>query len=212
MQKKNPKEIKSKKIKKIYFVYIFILLIAIICIVQIFAIFQSEVEGSVSFEKGAWQIEVNGTDISNGVNKEFTVDNIEIQNNEHVKPGNLAPGLSGIFNISINPENTDVSIRYDVSLNEESLTNKNITIKSITETIQGNNLIKTGENVYTGIITLDEIKQDIQNNIEVEIEWIDNELDNEDDINMGTQENYILEIPIVVHVTQYLGEKIEAYE
>ena len=209
MKKKNPKEIKSKKI---YLVYVFILLIAIICIIQIFAVFQSEVEGSINLEKGVWQIEVNGTDISNGVNKEFIVNNIEIQNNEHVKPGNLAPGLSGIFNISINPENTDVSVRYDVSLNEESLTNKNITIKSITETVQGNSLIKTGENVYTGIITLDDINQAIQNNIKVEIEWIDNEEYNEEDINMGTQEDYKLEIPIVVHVTQYLGEVIETYE
>ena len=209
MKKKNPKEIKSKKI---YLVYVFILLIAIICIIQIFAVFQSEVEGSINFEKGVWQIEVNGIDISNGVNKEFIVNNIEIQNNEHVKPGNLAPGLSGIFNISINPENTDVSVRYDVSLNEESLTNKNITIKSITETVQGNSLIKTGENVYTGIITLDDINQGIQNNIKVEIEWIDNEEYNEEDINMGTQEDYKLEIPIVVHVTQYLGEVIETYE
>lgn len=209
MKKKNPKEIKSKKI---YLVYVFILLIAIICIIQIFAVFQSEVEGSINLEKGVWQIEVNGTDISNGVNKEFIVNNIEIQNNEHVKPGNLAPGLSGIFNISINPENTDVSVRYDVSLNEESLTNKNITIKSITETVQGNSLIKTGENVYTGIITLDDINQGIQNNIKVEIEWIDNEEYNEEDINMGTQEDYKLEIPIVVHVTQYLGEVIETYE
>ena len=209
MKKKNPKEIKSKKI---YLVYVFILLIAIICIIQIFAVFQSEVEGSINFEKGVWQIEVNGTDISNGVNKEFIVNNIEIQNNEHVKPGNLAPGLSGIFNISINPENTDVSVRYDVSLNEESLTNKNITIKSITETVQGNSLIKTGENVYTGIITLDDINQGIQNNIKVEIEGIDNEEYNEEDINMGTQEDYKLEIPIVVHVTQYLGEVIETYE
>ena len=209
MKKKNPKEIKSKKI---YLVYVFILLIAIICIIQIFAVFQSEVEGSINLEKGVWQIEVNGTDISNGVNKEFIVNNIEIQNNEHVKPGNLAPGLSGIFNISINPENTDVSVRYDVSLNEESLTNKNITIKSITETVQGNSLIKTGENVYTGIITLDDINQGIQNNIKVEIEWIDNEEYNEEDINMGTQEDYKLEIPIVVHVTQYLGEVIERYE
>ena len=209
MQKKNPKEIKSKKI---YFVYILILLIVIICIIQIFAVFQSEVEGSITLEKGVWQIKVNGTDISTGANKEFTVDNIEIQNNEHVKPGNLAPGLSGIFNISINPENTDVSIRYDVSLNEENLTNKNITIKSITETNQGNTLIKTGENVYTGIITLEEIQQNVQNNIEVEIEWIDSEENNEEDINMGTQEDYMLEIPVVVHVTQYLGEEIKAYE
>lgn len=209
MQEKVTKE---KKSKKIYIVYVFILLIAIICIAQIYAIFHSEVGGTVNFVKGVWQIKVNGTEISNGINKEFTVNNIEIQNNEHVKPGNLAPGLSGVFNISINPENTDVSVKYDISLNEQSLANKNIIIKSIKETNQGKTLVKTGENTYTGIITLDEIKQGIQNNIEVEIEWKDDEINNEDDIEMGIKEDYKLEIPIIVHVSQYLGEEIVAYE
>ncbi len=206
------KEKKHKTFKKIYFLYICIILIMIYCIIQIYAVFQSEVSGTVDLVKGVWQIKVNRTDISNGVNKKFTVDKIEVQNNEHVKPGNLAPGLSGIFHISIDPGNTDVSVRYDVSLNQENLTNKNITIKSIKETIQGKTLIKTAENTYTGIITLEEIKQGIQNAIEVAIEWKDDETNNEEDINMGIQAEYKLAIPITVHVSQYLGEEIVAYE
>ena len=46
---------------------------------------------------GVWQIKVNNTDISNGVNKEFTVNEIDVQNNEHVKEANLAPRI--IWNI-----------------------------------------------------------------------------------------------------------------
>lgn len=67
-----------------------------------------------------------------------------------VKPGNLAPGLMGTFKISINPKDTDVSIRYNVSLDEEQLTNSNIQIKSIKETQAGNELIKIDKNTYTG--------------------------------------------------------------
>lgn len=212
MQKKRMKEKKHKPFKKIYLLYICIVLIVVYAIIQIYAVFQSEVSGTVNLVKGVWQIKVNQTDISNGVNKEFTVDNIEVQNNEHVKPGNLAPGLSGIFHISIDPRNTDVSVRYDVSLNQENLTNKNITIKSISETNQGKTLIKTDENTYTGIISLEEIKQGIQNTIEVEIEWKDDETNDEEDANMGIQEEYTLEIPIIVHVSQYLGEEIVTYE
>lgn len=212
MQKKMMKEKKHKSFKKIYFLYICIILIVVYGIIQIYAVFQSEVNGTVNLIKGVWQIKVNQTDISNGVNKEFTVDNIEVQNNEHVKPGNLAPGLSGIFHISIDPRNTDVSVRYDVSLNQENLTNKNITIKSIKETNQGKTLIKTDENTYTGIISLEEIKQGIQNTIEVEIEWKEDETNHEEDTNMGVQEEYKLEIPVIVHVSQYLGEEVVAYE
>lgn len=206
------KEKKHKSFKKIYLLYICIVLIVVYGIIQIYAVFQSEVSGTVNLVKGVWQIKVNQTDISNGVNKEFTVNNIEVQNNEHVKPGNLAPGLSGIFHISIDPRNTDVSVRYDVSLNQENLTNKNITIKAISETDQGKTLIKTDENTYTGIISLEEIKQGIQNTIEVEIEWKDDETNDEEDTNMGIQEDYTLEIPIIVHVSQYLGKEIVAYE
>ncbi len=206
MQKKNH--------KKIYFLlYICIILFVIYCIIQIYAVFQSKVDGTINLVKGVWQIKINNTDISNGTNKEFTINEINVQNNEHVKQGNLAPGLTGTFDILINPENTDVSIRYDISLNQENLTNKNITIKSITETEEKTDLIKTDENTYTGIITLEDIKQGKSNNIKVEIEWKDDEANNEEDLKIGTKgENYKLEIPIVIHVSQYLGEEIITYE
>lgn len=201
----------EKKNKRIHLLYICIILILIYCVIQIFAVFQSEVVGTVNMINGVWKIKVNNTDISNGNNKEFIVDKIKVQNNEHVEQGNLAPGLSGTFDILIDPENTNVAIRYDISLNEKNLTNKNITIKSITETKKGTPLIKTTESTFTGVISLEQIKQGVDNNIEVEIEWKDDETNNEEDTNMGIQENYKLEIPIVVHVSQYLGEEIIAY-
>lgn len=117
-----------------------------------------------------------------------------------------------MFNISIDPKNTDVSVKYDISLNQENLTNKNITIKSITETKEGVDLVRTSENTFTGVIPLEKIKQGTINNIEVEIEWKDDNLNNKEDTNLGMKEDYKLEIPIVVHVSQYLGEEIIAYE
>lgn len=202
----------NRKFKKIYVLYIGIILLLTYCIMQIFAVFQSEIGGTVKMINGVWQIKVNDTDISNGIDKKFTVDKINIKDNEHVKQGNLAPGLSGTFDILINPENTDVSIKYEISLNEQNLTNKNITIKSITETKEKIELVRTAQNTFTGVIPLEKIKQGVVNNIEVEIEWKDDETNNEEDTNIGTQENYKLEIPIVVHVSQYLGEEIIAYE
>lgn len=96
-------EKKHKKFKLIYLLYICIILVLIYCIIQVYAVFQSEVSGDVKLVNGVWQIKINNTDISNGTNKEFTVNEINTVENEHVKPGNLAPGLSGSFNVLIDP-------------------------------------------------------------------------------------------------------------
>ena len=87
-------EKKHRKFKLIYLLYICIILVLIYCIIQVYAVFQSEVSGDVKLVNGVWQIKINNTDISNGTNKEFTVNEINTVENEHVKPGNLAPGLS----------------------------------------------------------------------------------------------------------------------
>lgn len=84
-------KLRHNKIKKIYLLYICIILLLIFSIIQIYAVFQSEVEGTINLANGIWQIKVNNTEISNGVNKEFTVEEIEIQNNDHVKPRKFSP-------------------------------------------------------------------------------------------------------------------------
>ena len=80
----------------------------------------------------------------------------------------------GSFDIEINVQDTDVSVRYDVTLNQENLTNKNLSIKSVKETQVSNTLYQTGENTYTAIIPLSEIqKGNTVNKITVEVEWKD---------------------------------------
>ena len=156
-------------------------------------------------------ITVNGTDITKGTDIQFAINNVTVEENEHVKPGNIAPGLTGTFKINIDPENTNVSTRYDIYLDEEKLTNPNIQIKSIKETLNGNELVKTDKNTYTGIIPLEKIQAGTTNEITVEVEWIENEDHNEEDIGLGTTWNAEYQIPITVHVCQYLGEQLNLY-
>lgn len=120
-------------------------------------------------------------------------------------------GLTGSFKIRIDPKDTDVSIKYEVSLQQEELDNSNLIIKSITETQQGNELIKIGDNTYAGIITLEQIKAGNINEITVEVEWVDNENNNEKDLELGTKWNFEYQIPITVHVSQYFGEELNAH-
>lgn len=187
------------------------ILILIYEIVHIYAIFYSEVTGNVETKNGKWVIEINGTEISKGVQKDFVIDQINIDQSEHVKEGKLAPGLSGNFEIQIKPKNTDVSVKYEISLNEENLKNSSLKIKSISETEYNNELIRTEKNTYTAIIPLEKIKQGVTNSIKVEVEWENQEENNEEDTKDGNKYQSVLEIPISVRVSQYLGEEILPY-
>lgn len=203
---------KIKNIKKLLIlICMCIILILIYEVIHIYAVFYSEVSGNVQFKKGAWNIIINGTEISKGVETNFVIDKITTQDNEHVKPKKLAPGLSGSFEIVINPQNTDVSVRYDILLKQEGLTNSNLKIKSIQEIQEGNTLIQTGENTYTGIISLEKVKQGVTNKIKMEVEWNDDGLHDKEDTNLASEYNMKLQIPVTVKATQYLGETITQY-
>ena len=188
-----------------------IILLLIYGIVRIYALFHSELYAKVQLKNGTWNIVVNSTDITKGTDVKFIIDNIQIQENEHVKPGKLAPGLIGNFKISINPTDTDVSVRYDINLDKEKLTNDNMQIKSIKETLLGNELVQVAENTYAGVITVEEIKAQKMNEVTVEIEWAENDDNNEKDVNLGSIWNAECQVPITVHVSQYLGEEISPY-
>ena len=202
----------NKNIKRILWICMCIILIAIVYeIIHIYAVFQSEMEGNARFENGKWNIYVNGTEISKGVETSFLVDQINIDGSLHVKEGNLAPGLAGDFEIAINPSNTDVSVRYDININKESMTDDNIQIVGIVETIENNTLVRTDENTYSAIIPLNKIKNGTTNNIKISLQWIDSDENSSEDINIGTASNPKLHIPITVHVSQYLGEELTKY-
>ena len=206
----NNRKIKNQR-KTFILICLIILVLAIYGMIRIYALFHSELNAKIEFKNGAWNILINETDITTGADITFMIDNVTTNENQHVKPGNLAPGLTGNFKIRINPTDTDVSIKYEVSLEENELNNSNLKIKSITETQEGNELIRTGENTYTGIITLEKIKAGYKNEITVEIEWVDDENNNETDTELGTIWDFEYQIPITVHVCQYFGEELNIY-
>lgn len=197
--------------KALIFLCLCIILLIIYGVIRIYALFHSELGASVQLENGTWNININETDITKGTDIQFEINNVTVEENEHVKPGNIAPGLTGTFKININPNDTNVSVRYDIHLDDEKLTNPNIQIKSIKETLNGNELVKTDQNTYTGIISLEKIQQGTTNEITVEVEWMESEDNHEEDIALGTTWDAEYQIPITVHVCQYLGETLTPY-
>lgn len=84
----------KKNTKKILWLLMCIIIAVIIYeIIHIYAIFYSEMNGNVQFNKGKWNIYVNGTEISRGIETSFVIDQISIDENSHVKAGNIAPRI-----------------------------------------------------------------------------------------------------------------------
>lgn len=196
--------------------------------------YSEEADANLQFSVGKWNIKLNNKDVTENNSYDFVIENIVIRENENVAEGKIAPGLTGYFDINIDPSDTNVSVRYDLTIDGSVLENSKIKVVSVSEITSGT-LVKTAENTYTGLILLEDIVKGKQNTIRIEVAW-DNvdEMINEDEIEDGTEPevedgtkteeviqddleyaqsmNNVLKIPLTVNTTQYLGEEIIPYK
>lgn len=171
-----------------------------------YGLFESNNNMIVNSEIGKWNVYVDGSAATSGT---FTVDSINIIDSSNVKEGRLAPSTMGYFDVVIDPRDTSVSVRYDITFDFSSVTG-NFSVTAIEEVNSGN-LIRTGENTYTKVISLADIKNGTTNTVRVYVKWNNIEENNDVDSAIGsTKDNYI-NIPVTVIVSQYLGEVIEEY-
>lgn len=204
------------KKKNIKIILILISITAILCtiykIITTYALFQSETEGMLRGDIADWKIVINEDDISKGINQKFTINEVNLGTEETIKNGKIAPGISGDFYITIIPKDTQVSIRYDLTIDTTKIEESSIEITGIEEIIESNSLVKTDKYTYSGIIPLEKINKGITNKIKVSIEWKNNEENNEKDTELGSVWNAKLDLPVTINVTQYANEKLEVYE
>ena len=195
------------KSKILYITCAIMIFVTIYEITNTYGLFESNINMNADSKLATWNILINDTNI--GKSETFTIDNFISEEDSTVASGKIAPGTSGYFNININPSTTQVSIRYDLTFDFSKLDNL-FTITKVEEK-NGYNLIKTGPNTYSNVITLNEIKENKTNNIRVHIKWNNNEENNDKDTEIGLTENNTLNIPVSITVLQYSGEKIEPY-
>ncbi|MDY3933985.1 MAG: hypothetical protein SOZ11_00365 [Bacilli bacterium] len=195
------------KSKILYITCAIMIFVTIYEITNTYGLFESNINMDVDSKLATWNILINDTNI--GKSETFTIDNFISEEDSTVASGKIAPGTSGYFNINIDPSTTQVSIRYDLTFDFSKLDNL-FTITKVEEK-NGYNLIKTGPNTYSNVITLNEIKENKTNNIRVHIKWNNNEENNDKDTEIGLTENNTLNIPVSITVLQYSGEKIEPY-
>lgn len=167
---------------------------------------------TLSQEVGKWVIKVNEMDIysESGESVEFQVNNLDNFSNPDAAPDKISPSSTGYVDIVIDPTGTDVAVRYDIQLDLTGV--PNLAIEARLEMASGaNTLVKTGENTYSGTISLAEIQAGNTANIRCYVTWNNDETKNDEDsaIGIGTRANVSLSASVTV--TQYLGEEISEY-
>lgn len=193
----------NKKI--LYIIFSFFLLLTLYEIKKTYGLFESNNKMSVQQSTAKWNILINGTNIKS--EEKFVVNSVNVEDNENVLNGKIAPGVKGYFDVEIDKTNTSTSIVYSITFDFTKISDS-ITIENIEETTSGN-LIRTGENTYSKVM---KINDDPINNIRVYIKWENKEENNDIDSLVGlTKDNYI-NIPVSISAMQYLGEEIIEYQ
>lgn len=172
-----------------------------------YALFESNKNYDVSSDIAKFVIKVNGSEAKT---EEFVVDSIAYYENEYVIENKIAPLVDGYFDIVIDAEDVEVSLRYDIEFDFSSLSIPGLVISSITE-LGGNTLVLTDKDTYSGVITLADMDSSTVNTVRVSISWQNDEANNEVDSSWGMVANKVISIPVNVKLTQYLGEELPVY-
>lgn len=188
--------------KKIFvFTGLIFLVLTLGLLFDTYGLLESAGRGETEFEIGRWNISINELDVT--LNHTITAENLVYFGNDKVEPGYFAPGTSAGFEMVIDAHDTDVSVRYDITIDISQLDqHQNIELYVVGDAVR--RVTEEGI-VYTGIIPLSDIQQGIKKTIYTGLIWIHDEDFNELDtllIESG------LQIRISITFTQYLGETI----
>lgn len=196
------------------------LIVTIFVIANSYAKYIAEASGTIERQAGAWVIKVNDTDISSSSSEtEFKIDKLTYKKNDYVEEGKIAPSSVGYFDVTIDPSGTSTAVRFDVTIDTTELGISdaiNFTdAKLVVDGVESDKtLTRTAEKTYSGIISLDDVQKGVLTTARFYIKWNDEEttLGDKSDSQIGSTKDVSLGLPIVVVVSQYLGETLEEYK
>ena len=193
---------------------IIVILMTIYAIADTYSVFYSETNTLMDLEIARWEIKINDQDVVHSETKTFQLDRYDIAANPNVADNRIAPGSSGNFYIDIDPNHTQVAVRFDVFIDPEELATSRTQVTGVQE-ISSNpdkvTIVKTAEGMYTGVFTLDQIEDEVHASLRIGFEWVNDDTKNAEDTNEGIVYGKGLNIPISIKFTQYTGEEILEY-
>ncbi len=184
------------KRSKLILIVIILLLITTLIIMDTYALFETDAESTAELTVGAWKIYINNNDLS--VNETITLDDFSYTNGVHTESGYFAPGSSGVFDIIIDTSESDVSVAYDLVIDDSALDdhpNISFSIMNVT----ANQVLTSNE--FSGVINLNDASRVVT--LRVSISWANVLANDPDDSALIGGE---LEFPIEAHFIQYTGQ------
>ena len=164
---------------------------------------------TLSRDIAQWVIKVNELDISQtGEIVEIPIDKFNNFTNANTLGDKISPSSEGYADIIIDPKGTDVAVRYDIEI--ELTGASNLAVEARSEMASGENtLVKTGENTYTGIISLPDVQAEKTADVRFYITWTNDENKNTEDTEKASSDDRVkFNVSAKVTVSQYLGEEI----
>lgn len=197
---------KTKKYNKkigIFLLVVFCFAVLYFCSVHTYMSYESSVDGTLSSDVAGIHIAIDGKDIlSDDLKNGVTLDNV-FWDVSHTRNGKVAPGAVGNVTFTLDPKGSEVAFMYTFTINDkQSGVDKLLKFNSFSS--DNGNLTKTGDNEYTGLITLDDINNGKVVNITMGFEFSDEEVEGTDIDNSSLDDYFSIDFKAV----QYRGEKI----
>ena len=168
--------------------------------------YETLTNGRITPNIAKWNISVDGFKITTGEVQTVGLSNI-VWNSSNAVNGKALPGSTGTAKAIIDPMDTDVAIKYTFEIIDKSVDDtKFLKVTNIND--NGNNLIRVGENVYTGIFSLDDIINKVKKELVLDVEWPLGEDVDPTSEEVNSSVNFLV---INFTVEQYKGEAIVPY-
>jgi hypothetical protein len=190
--------------------YSLVLVLTLITIRVSFALFENNASAVVNPNIGRWIITLNNELISSGYTQDIVIDDFIYEENEYVESGVIAPGGSAYVDLVLDATECDVAVRYDITFNLEDTNYEDNISFSINDTYDAT--IRTDENTYSGVISLDSIEDGETITLRVNVDWNDSQEYDESDTSLGLVEDQTISVPINIRLNQYFGEELIEYE
>lgn len=168
--------------------------------------YETLTNGKITPNMAKWNISVDGFKVTSSDVQTIGLSNIT-WNSSNAVNGKAVPGSTGTAKAIIDPMDTDVAIKYTFEIIDKSVDDtKFLKVTNIND--NGNNLIRVGENVYTGIFSLDDIKNKVKKELVLDVEWPLGEDVDPTSEEVNSSVNFLV---INFTVEQYKGEAIVPY-
>ena len=132
--------------------------------VDTYALFETNGSADSELDVGKWKIMLNGNDVA--LTETVSINNFRYVNGSHTQNGYFAPGSNAYFDIIIDASQSDVSVQYDLSIDDSAIADYPNIYFSYYDLSTDDTVVDTD---YSGIIRLSE--SNVPTTIRVYITW-----------------------------------------